>query len=485
MPVRGDSSDLSALRSALRRAGFRTRRVATAMGAGGQDLVPSPAQVPAMLRTLPGGPLGTLIRGFIVGVPVPLGDLEVAFSPLPVERAAAMGLVAVDGDMVRPLVRLVPAGDVVVACDLTPDLARVAEDVVPGVAGSSWALAHLTVRHQVETALDLGTGCGFQALLAAAHAGHVTATDNNPRALAFARFSAALNGLSNVEFVAGDLFEPVAGRRFDLVVANPPFVVSPDDEYLYRDSAHPRDELSREVVQAAAAALNPGGFACVVVGWVHQPGEEWWTPLADWIDGLRCDAWLLHFTTDDAVEYATNWNAPLQWDAARHEAAVARWLDYFARERIEAIAYGAVILRRRVAGEPWVRGRSLGRAPAATANGHVVDLFAARDLLDSRELLDERLVFDVPHRLEHVLRVRDGRFHVERSLLHMDTGLRFQAAVDDLTPDLLLHLDGTRTLAEAIREVGAMPERAVEVAAEMVELGFVHPAEGGSGGADP
>lgn len=82
-------------------------------------------------------------------------------------------------------------------------------------------------RGPVTKALDLETGCGIQALLISPHATHVTATDTNIGALAFARFNAALNGVTNVDFIEGDLFEPVGRNRFQLVVANPPFVISP------------------------------------------------------------------------------------------------------------------------------------------------------------------------------------------------------------------------------------------------------------------
>ena len=105
----------------------------------------------------------------------------------------------------------------------------------------------------MEAALDLGTGCGIQALLAAKHSARVVATDVNERALAFAAFNAALNGIDVVEFRQGDLFEPVAGERFGLLVANPPYVISPDATYTYRDSGVPRDELCRRIVEPSRA----------------------------------------------------------------------------------------------------------------------------------------------------------------------------------------------------------------------------------------
>ncbi len=94
------------------------------------------------------------------------------------------------------------------------------------------------------TALDLGTGCGVQALLADDSYDRVVATDRNPRAAADARLAAALNR-TVLDVRTGDLLEPVAGESFDLVVSNPPFVVGPQRRYAYRDSGLPGDEICR------------------------------------------------------------------------------------------------------------------------------------------------------------------------------------------------------------------------------------------------
>src|SRR5207253_5986818 len=125
-------------------------------------------------------------------------------------------------------------------------------------------------RRRVERALDIGTGNGFHALLAATHATHVVATDVNPRALAFTRISAALNGIDNVETRLGSLFEPVAGETFGLITCNAPYVISPEHRWQYRDAGFPADEFSRQVVTAAAAHLADDGFASVLVSWLAE-----------------------------------------------------------------------------------------------------------------------------------------------------------------------------------------------------------------------
>jgi protein-L-isoaspartate O-methyltransferase len=81
--------------------------------------------------------------------------------------------------------------------------------VMSGTSGSSKLLAKLTIRRPVATALDIGTGAGTHALLAASHADHVVATDVNKRALNFAHTNAQLNGIDNISFVEGSFFEPI------------------------------------------------------------------------------------------------------------------------------------------------------------------------------------------------------------------------------------------------------------------------------------
>lgn len=494
-PPVDDPDGIHQLRDALKTAGFDANRVGDALGIEGPNLTPSPAQVPVLLRSLGAEDrLATLVRLFVAAVPVSPEAAAAALAPLPLDRAIAMNLVTVDDGrgLVQPLVGLVPAGPVLVASDLLPDVSRLPRDVVMGVSPTSWTLANLTFRRPVETALDVGTGCGIQALLAARHAARVTATDTNVRALAFARFSSAVNGLDNVEFLEGDLFDPVAGRRFDLVVGNPPFVVSPDDEFEYRDGGRLGDELSRAVVEGAGALLAPGAFAQVLVSWVHGPDDDWSEPLGRWTDGLGCDAWLFRFESQDPQGYAVEWNRPLQPDPVRHAEAIGRWLDYFDEHGIEAIGYGAVTLRRRPAGSgaPWVRARSVGTAPSGPAGEQVWGLFAAAAFLErvggAEGLVGERFLVDGGLRMEQVLRLRDGVFEVEQALLHLEASLPMMAEVDEYTAQLLGALERGATLAEAFEEAAAVLGDEIEdeslwgatldLVEGLLELGFLHPA---------
>jgi len=125
-------------------------------------------------------------------------------------------------------------------------------------------------------ALDLGTGSGAIAL-AIAHErpdAAVTAVDRSAGALAVATGNAARLGIVNVRFLRGSWFGPVAGERFDLVAANPPYLAE-DDPALAALACEPRPalvagptglEALAQVCAGAPAALVPGGALVVEHG---------------------------------------------------------------------------------------------------------------------------------------------------------------------------------------------------------------------------
>jgi release factor glutamine methyltransferase len=144
--------------------------------------------------------------------------------------------------------------------------------------------------------VDVGTGTGAIALALAARLpeASVTAIDSSAGALALAAENAALNGLGErVELLQGDLLAPVAGRRFDLVASNPPYVAEGDHVDPEVSGYEPalavfagdggRAVLER-LAHDARAALLPGGRLVVELG----EGQAPW--LAEQLDGLGYEA---------------------------------------------------------------------------------------------------------------------------------------------------------------------------------------------------
>ena len=379
--TRAHGRTLNRLREAFARAEFNDDRLADAgMGArsGGSD------EAWRLGAAAPGGALSVLVRLWMVGAAVQEADASEALAPATMDELEAAGLVArVAGGRVRAAIAIKPYRDLLIAGDRIRTELEEPPDFVPGVNPVARVLARRTVRTPVGKALDLATGNGMQMLAAARHASDVLGTDVNPRALAYADFNARLNGIDNVRLAEGSWFDPVGDEKFDLILANLPFVVSPDSSTLYRDSGGGPGEVSAAVVRGAAERLTEGGFARVLCEWGIGPGEEWARVPREWVAGTGCDAVILRHDHSDPVAHSVSWNHRLVGvDPDAFEEAIERWTEHHRAHGFEALAGATVVLRRRAAGgEPWVSALELVRDPSADGGDHVLRIFGGEDLL--------------------------------------------------------------------------------------------------------
>ncbi|HEU5038383.1 MAG TPA: methyltransferase [Nocardioides sp.] len=344
------------LRAALVVAGFTYDAVAEVLGPVAHDALARNETTPGLRRTTGGWPLETLIRLFLLQAPVELAAAERALPGL-VDRLAAEGfLEQTVGEVAARLdVRPYATDDehLWVVSDLTPGLdggsSRVGPDHVLGISSASTSLAQLTIRDPVERSLDLGTGCGVQALHLARHSGAVVATDVNRRALRLARFNASLNDVAAaVDVREGSFFEPVAGERFDLIATNPPFVISPatGERLVYRDSGLPGDRVVEDIVRGAPDHLTDGGWCQVLANWVIAAGVPWDERLAGWIpEGT--DGYVVQREVVDPASYVELWLK----DAGLHGSVdylvrYDTWLSWFEEQGIEAVGFGWINLHR-------------------------------------------------------------------------------------------------------------------------------------------
>ena len=405
-------------------------------------------------------PYNILVRLFWLGRSVPESSLHKDLANLDVEELVGIGLLNRQDGMVRSAAKLTPYHDLLLVSDFAPEIHReLSADHVLGVGAASLTLASLTVRRKVKTALDIGTGAGIQAFLATCHADQVIGTDTNLRALNFARFNAKLNGIDGIEWHEGNLYEPVADQKFDLIVSNPPYVISPESRFVFRDTNLPGDAVSEQVVRGSGERLNEGGFACILFNWHHQDETDWDSRPKSWMSNTGCDGWLICFKTTEPLTYAADW---LRTSVGRSSPDYGRYLDewmaYYEQMGIGRISAGGIIMRRRSQQANWFRAHAIDKGRCTGSCGDQIErIFAAEDLLqtitDDRQLLEQRLLFDEHHRLEHQLAVRDGSWAVNSEQLYASEGIPFAGNMDMYIANLLAGCDGRRTLRELIEAV--------------------------------
>jgi methylase of polypeptide subunit release factors len=352
--------------------GFTVDALAELLGPVATAALAREQTVPAreVARRHAGEPLATLLAAFVLGRPVETSHLAKALPGTGVDGAEAMGIVETGGGEARATVEIRPyaAVDDAGTADwwLVSDLADPAAgaplrpDHVLGVGGASTTLARSTVRETAGRVLDVGIGCGVQAVHAARHAEHVTGTDVSTRALALADLNWRLNRApAELDLRRGSLLEPVEGETFDLVVSNPPFVISPrsgpvgaEPTLEYRDAGLVGDTVVQRLLSGIPDVLAPGGVAKLLGNWELHGDETWTQRVEGWLSRVAgLDAWVIQREVQDPAEYVELWMR----DAGQHtlpdaEDRYAAWLADFDARDVTAIGFGLVTLRRPVAG---------------------------------------------------------------------------------------------------------------------------------------
>lgn len=334
--------------------------------ATGADSTSSAANAPQD-GVVAGYKVAVLTALFMLGEPVGAAALETALPRTGVAGALAIGLVvptqSASGEQrYAPAVDLRPHeaedahGSVRwwVASDLGELVTgqALAPDHVLGIGRAGLTLAALTPRKPVETALDLGVGCGIQTLYLLRHVRQVVATDISTRALEFTAFNVALAGVDSarVQLRQGNLLEPVAGQRFDLIVSNPPFVITPPSVRQaglplmeYRDAGGP---ILPALVRGLEDHLNPDGVAVMLGNWEHREGTSWRTSVNQWI-GKSLDAWIIQREVQDPVEYAAMWlrdgGLTPERSGVAFENALAAWQEDFDSRQVSGVGMGYLV----------------------------------------------------------------------------------------------------------------------------------------------
>ncbi|MFB4305388.1 methyltransferase [Actinomadura sp. GTD37] len=449
-------------------AGVRELLGAVAGGALARDEI-----VPALRATRGGSAVEVLTRLFWLQVPVPADAIES-------DELAAAGLVETSGGEMRALLRVEPVegvggdghvGYVVSDLKVRPGSGVPAGDHVVGAGGASGNLARLVVHRAVDNVLDLGTGCGVQAVHLAARnpSARIAATDVNPRALRLAAMSFALSGVDGAELLEGSLLEPVRGRRFDLIVSNPPFVVAPDEgpRFTYRESGMAGDDFCRTLVGEAPKYLSDGGYCQLLANWLHIGGVPWEERVGAWADG--CDAWIVQRDVQDPAEYAELWLRDSgEAGTPEYRARYEEWLDYFERRNVVGVGFGWITLRR--SERPVVRVEEVRHAVEEPVGAYVEEVLdGLRKGAEFSTGCGRRLAAVDGLVQEQV--GPPGAEDPERIVLRQTGRLRRAAGVGTVEAGLAGVCDGTlpvEPLLDAIAELTAMEPEQVRAHADVV-----------------
>jgi methylase of polypeptide subunit release factors len=470
-----DRRAATALGAALRRVGYTESAVLDLLGddAYGHDQDDLPLDERRLVATR----FGAVVRLLFLQLPVSKESAVAALGERGVEALAAIGIAEV-GDGVRVRARILPVGELLVASDDYPrDKRDDPPDYVAAYTATSRLCDCLTPRVRGGRALDVGTGSGVQALLAAPHADRVIATDVNPRALAFTELNAALNGFTNVEARRGSLFEAVAGERFDLITCNAPYVVSPENRWAYRDSGLAGDEITRRVVRAAADHLADGGFATLLGSWIGASEERADDRPLEWAKALpECDTWILSVWESDPLEHASTWNRQLAGKSAKLAAALDTWTTYLDELGAGWVSEGAILLHRRPGRRHRARVDGIDDESLEAAGEQVRRAFEARarlaELQRADDILDVRPSLAMRVQLEYELAPRRSGNAVSEARAQLAGGTSSTVDTTSGALDLLQRLDGSTTLRGLLR--GASPSLrrdAVALCRELLELG--------------
>jgi len=509
---------LQALAAGLAAINYTVDGVAELLGDDANQALGRDQTVPAALL-LRGNtdPLATVVKLWLLAHDVPAGDLARALPGTGIETLTELGLIesaptnpaslTAEVDLpatVRAAVDLRPYGwpaanereqdtNLWVASDLgahqRPGVLR--KDHVLGIGQASLTLAQGTIRRPVGRALDLGTGCGIQLFHLLHHAETVVATDISERALAFTRFNLALNAPAlrlqdsdfdpankdaRVSLRLGSLLEPVAGEVFDLVVSNPPFVITPRhrgeqsaDQFTYRDGGLAGDAIVEQLVRGLPGVLNPGGIAQMLGNWEvtrAEPSdggtpEQWQARPSQWL-APGTEAWFIQREQVSPGGYAETWlqDASQGRDSTAYATAYEDYLLDFASRNVSGIGFGYILLRRPAEGEtPGApRFEEILYPIEQPVGPHLADALDRGQWLKAHADLTFEYLLTAPDVTEE-RHQKPGAEHPGVILLRQGAGLRRTNLMSTELAGFVSACDGDLTAGQIIGALAALLER--------------------------
>lgn len=431
--------------------------------------------------------LNTLLRWFWLGEKQSPAIVEQTIPEWFTDLAVDCGLLRLEGESLVPQYLLVHIEGLFIVSDHPSKIDQRDAGLVLWPNPTSKLLARFTIRRPSKATLDLGAGTGILALGAASFSESVVATDLNDRATQCAIFNSRLNDVRNLECLTGDAYGPVKGRKFDLILCNPPFFITPSNGYMYCDNPLELDSLCRSLAKEAASHLSEGGYFQMICEWAQVGDQAWQERVAEWVEGTGCDGWVLKGQTHELTDYAqiriAESTAP-----ERDGELYDQYMAYYRERNVKAIHGGLIALRRRE-GQTRLVIEEWPETPSTPFGDTVLAAFARQDFLQGHNS-DEAMGRAKPRmspdvRLESFHRALDGKWQQDGLTLRLTTGFPFFVEVQPILADFLGRCDGKRSVNELCsdlatrlkRPVDAVTPECLKIVRTMIARGLLLPGE--------
>ena len=376
--------ELRQIRKALVQAGYNEKNICELLSIDSLQSIEPTRLHYYDAHVLPNTTLADLVRLFQLRASVPRGRVSQLFDETQLRCLVTLGILIESGPHLRGGVDLFCSGGLLLATDhryMIQQDDRLDEDPVMYIGMDSHGLVQ-TAPHQIcDRLLDLCCGSGVQGLVASRYARQVVAVDVNPRAVRFSRFNAQLNGIHHYEVRQGNLYEAVAGETFNCILANPPFVPSPEDRFRFRDGGASGERILRQIVSKAQSHLTADGRLCIVTDLVDLKTYE--QKLKGWLNNAAARSLILSTADRDEILFSVpHCHAPFSQSLELYHSELDRWIQNFRDENLQHVNFGYLLV--------WLKTDG-GETDITTRTVHNPLTPVCRDV---EEWIDQRCLWD-------------------------------------------------------------------------------------------
>ena len=404
--------------------------------------------------------LDAIIHLFLLGEALPIAEAASFFPPVVWEALTQSDVILIEAsDAAHCLasVALVPVRGLFCAADrwtnIDHSIRPTFRDIVyPAMTKPVTQFLDYTSFDPCEDFLELCAGTAPAALLASKAAKNVWATDITERSLAFARFNAALNGIRNVTFAQGDLFQPVEGRAFDRIAVHPPYMPVLKPAEFFSAGGALGEDVTRRIISELPGKLKPGGrLYCRTLG-IDRADRNFEQSARDWLGEKHVDYDVALFVLDNVLPRRFALEHTLNKDGGRAE--VAQWEKLFEENGVKELLAVVLVLQRIAEQRPAFTLRrvmrdgtpaavmewALGWETAMHMNGTFEALFEAKPVATAGTEVTVR----------HV--VREGQLAAEDFILSLKRPFEVDWKVQPWMALLLPRCDGHTTVGELFEQ---------------------------------